>query len=235
MGSLFFEGLLLQASLIFALGAQNLFVLEAGLNRQHHLVVSLVCFLCDLFLIMIGVAGAATAFSNYPLIKIFVGIIGVSFLFLYGLKKLISLPQKEELQKNAPSHIGIKRSVILAITFSILNPHAYLDAFILIGGYSSKYVVLQERLVLGLGAAIFSGLWFVGLSSFSSILRPILLSPVMMRRSMSIAGMILIVLSWKLGVDVANWIAFELKPQFALNDFITYPRAPGVLYTSILY
>ena len=40
MNQVFLEGFLLQASLIFALGAQNLFVLESGLKKQHPRVVS---------------------------------------------------------------------------------------------------------------------------------------------------------------------------------------------------
>jgi L-lysine exporter family protein LysE/ArgO len=45
MLQVFLEGFLLQASLIFALGAQNLFVMESGIRRHYHLTVSFVCFL----------------------------------------------------------------------------------------------------------------------------------------------------------------------------------------------
>src|SRR3989344_3261725 len=165
MGSLFFEGLVLQASLIFALGAQNLFVLEAGLKRQHHLVISLVCFLCDLTLILLGVAGAATLFTQFPGLKILIGVLGVSFLFLYGVSKIFFNEITSVKKDSSPIEATLKRSILLAITFSILNPHAYLDAFILIGGFSSKYELLQDRLMLGLGAGVYSGVWFLLLSS----------------------------------------------------------------------
>ncbi|MFP5384430.1 MAG: LysE/ArgO family amino acid transporter [Bacteriovoracia bacterium] len=235
MGSLFFEGLILQASLIFALGSQNLFVLEAGLKRQNHIIVSLVCFLCDLTLILLGVAGAATLFNEYPYLKILIGLLGVSFLFVYGVSKLffqdyactpVNSPQFEK---------NIKRSILLAMTFSILNPHAYLDAFILIGGFSTKYEALGDRITLGLGAAVYSGIWFLILSTMSSAMKPILENPSRMRLVMSVAGMALIFLSGKLGIDVMSWMEPLINPGLALNDWVTYPGSPGKLFTSILY
>lgn len=234
MGSLFFEGLLLQASLIFALGAQNLFVLEAGLKRQHHITVSLVCFLCDFVLIMLGVAGAATLFTQYPYLKILVGFLGVSFLFAYGVSKLFS-GETESAQVSMSLDKNIKRSIVLAMTFSILNPHAYLDAFILIGGFSTKYSELSDRMMVGLGAAIYSGLWFLVLSTFSSFMKPILENPSRMRVVMSVAGFALIFLSGKLGMDVLAWIELEVYPGLIINNPIKYPHPPGALFTSILY
>ena len=88
MLQVFLEGFLLQASLIMALGAQNLFVLESGMRRQYHLTVSFVCFLCDLTIIMLGVMGAATLFHHFPEFKIVVGIVGIIFLLQYGIGKL---------------------------------------------------------------------------------------------------------------------------------------------------
>lgn len=235
MGSLFLEGLILQASLIFALGAQNLFVLEAGLKRQHHLAVSFVCFLCDLTLILLGVAGAATLFTKYPYIKIMVGFLGVSFLFAYGVSKLL-MPGSDSLKIEASNlNKTLKKSILLSLTFSILNPHAYLDAFILIGGFSTKYEAMSDRIMLGLGAACYSGLWFLVLSTLSSVMKPILEHPTRMKTVMAIAGFALIFLSGKLGIDVAGWIRNEMTSGLALNDWIHYPQSPGIVFTSILY
>ena len=235
MGSLFLEGLVLQASLIFALGAQNLFVLEAGLRRQNHLTVSLVCFLCDFAMIMLGVAGAATLFTQFPEFKIFVGLLGVSFLFSYGISKIFAKPEKQAETAQAVIAISIKRSIVLAATFSILNPHAYLDAFILIGGFSTKYEALQDRVMLGMGAACYSGLWFLVLSSFSAKMKPILDQPVRMQKVMAIAGLALVFLSGKLGLDVLDWIMVEFHQTVAINTMIPYPQAPGLMFSSILF
>ena len=47
----FFTGL----SLIFAIGAQNIFVIEQGLKKQHVFLVCLVCSISDLILIFFGI------------------------------------------------------------------------------------------------------------------------------------------------------------------------------------
>ena len=46
----FFTGL----SLILAIGAQNIFVIEQGLKKQHVFLVSLICSISDLLLIFLG-------------------------------------------------------------------------------------------------------------------------------------------------------------------------------------
>ena len=47
----FFTGL----SLILAIGAQNIFVIEQGLKKQHIFLVCLICSLSDLILIFLGI------------------------------------------------------------------------------------------------------------------------------------------------------------------------------------
>lgn len=205
MEKFFLEGFTLQASLIFALGAQNLFVLESGLKKNNPLTVSFVCFLCDLTLILLGVAGAASLFNSLPSLKILIGVVGVGFLFLYGLQKIYETSTVVAEVKESGA-FNMKRSAILALTFSVLNPHAYLDAFVLIGGYSSKYADIDQRLMLGLGAAVYSGVWFLLLSSFSGFMKPLLTNQKRMKMMSACAGTILLVLSGKLAVDVLNWI-----------------------------
>lgn len=212
MEKVFLEGLLLQASLIFALGAQNLFVLESGLKRQNPLVVSFTCFICDLSLIMLGVAGTATLLTQFHQLKILFGGLGIIFMVLYGWSKIRpgqAVPDKTE-EKDFSS--TWKKSIILSITFSIFNPHAYLDAIVLIGGFSTKYSDIYARIAVGLGAAFFSLIWFLALSYASSIMKPLLESPKRMRLVMSLSGVVLIVLAGKLGTDVYTWI------QEMMND-----------------
>lgn len=234
MERLFFEGFLLQASLILALGAQNVFVLESGLKRQYPMVVSLVCFLSDFALITLGVIGSASVLTAYPEARIFIGIIGVLFLFSYGWGKIFT--KSEEFQESESTlKMTLKRSILLALTFSVLNPHAYLDAFVLIGGYSAKYELMSDRLTVGVGAAAFSGVWFVILSSTSSLLKPHLSNPFLMRKIMSASGIILILLSGKLGMDVISWVIQDLTWEGNALSSMPYPMAPGDLFTSILF
>lgn len=230
---IFLEGLFLQASLILALGAQNLFILESGLKKHYPVGVSFVCFFCDLLLITLGVAGAASIFSLYPELKILIGGLGAIFLFQYGLSKVLN----SDRGFSAADVLGdksLKKSILLAVTFSILNPHAYLDAFVLIGGFSSKYADLSDRLMLGLGAAIFSLLWFLMLSGASSTMKPLLANPKRLRLFMTTAGLCLIYLSGKLGMSVFDWMS-EGGVTPAITQFMNYPRPPGRVFTSILF
>lgn len=210
MREVFLEGMLIQASLIFALGPQNLYVLESGLKRHHHLSVSFACFFCDLLLIMAGVIGAATIFNEFPQIKIIVGVIGVGFLILYGIGKLTH--ENSDILFNESETSGLKVAILNAVTFSVLNPHAYLDGIVLIGGYSSKYPELDFRLALGLGASTFSLIWFLVLSSGAAIMMPFFQSPGRMKIIMSSAGLVLLFLSAKLSMDVYGWIE-DLYPE----------------------
>jgi L-lysine exporter family protein LysE/ArgO len=219
MERIFLEGLFLQASLIFALGAQNIFVLESGLKKQNPLVISFICFLCDLFLIMVGVAGAGSIFSSFAQLKIIIGVIGVFFLFQYGFSKLFSRPDGFEELDQSPIQRGIKRSILLAITFSLLNPHAYLDAFVLIGGYSTKYALLSDRILIGLGAACFSLIWFLFLSSASSLMKPIFSNAKSFKIISTCSGLVLLFLSYRLGVDVYDWIMNDPDSTVFVDNF----------------
>jgi L-lysine exporter family protein LysE/ArgO len=101
---------------------------------------------------------------------------------------------------------SLKQVVVLTLSFSLLNPHVYLDTVILIGGYSAKFTALVDRAKFGFGAASFSILWFFGLSVFASILSSFLNNEKMMKRIALVSGLILVGLSWKLGRDVYQWI-----------------------------
>jgi L-lysine exporter family protein LysE/ArgO len=204
--SQFFEGFLLQASLILALGAQNLFVLESGLYRRKHLLVATVCTLCDFSLVMIGVLGVSAVFVQLPLVRVIFGVLGVGFLFYYGLKKLLEAKTTSGFHVGAEKKISRKKAVATALGFSLLNPHVYLDTIVLIGGYSSKFPAWQDRLGFGLGASAASGVWFYGLALAAAALSSFLQSPRAMRGVSLISGLVLLGLSFKLGSDVWGWI-----------------------------
>jgi L-lysine exporter family protein LysE/ArgO len=220
MLQVFLEGFLLQASLIMALGAQNLFVLESGMRRQYHLTVSFVCFLCDLTIIMLGVMGAATLFHHFPEFKIVVGIVGIIFLLQYGVGKLRQ-PKEDFFLSDVLKERSLRKSILRAITFSVLNPHAYLDGIVLIGGYSSKYAELPLRMGVGLGAGFCSLAWFLFLSSASGMMMPIFQDPRRMRWMMGTAGVVLIFLSLRLSMDVYGWLLEMQRPEISINPVTT--------------
>ena len=48
-------GFLTGLSLILAIGAQNIFVIEQGLKKRHVFIVCLICSLSDFILIFLGI------------------------------------------------------------------------------------------------------------------------------------------------------------------------------------
>ena len=203
----FLEGFLLQASLILALGAQNIFVLESGLKKRRQLLVATTCSVCDAFLIAIGVFGAASIFVEYPYLKVTFGLLGVLFLAFYGIKKIQeSLNYESKSIETSDTSHSFKKVVALSLGFSILNPHVYLDTIVLIGGFATKYHEISERAVFGMGAASFSTIWFFGLAIFAQGMSSILNNQRSMRMVSLISGIILLVLTIKLGHDVYGWL-----------------------------
>lgn len=204
---IFLQGFILQASLILALGAQNLFVLESGLKKRWPLLVAGVCSFCDALLVGVGVVGAASIFLRFPFLKMGFGILGVGFLFVYGMKKLLEAKRGLEVVSAASETSGrAGRAIALALAFSLLNPHVYLDTVVLIGGFSSRFPALGDRLFFGGGAATFSFIWFFGLALFGAVLGKFLRSERSMRIVAGVAGSILVLLSIRLGFEVWNWV-----------------------------
>ena len=204
--NIFFEGFLLQASLILALGAQNIFVLESGLKRRRQFLVAATCSICDALLIAIGVLGASSIFVQVPWLKIAFGIIGVIFLIYYALKKLFEgiKPASPEIA-TSPLATSAKQVILLSLGFSLLNPNVYLDTVILIGSYAAKFSEIEKRMIFGLGASVFSTIWFFGLAYFASAMSSLLASTRSMRTISLVSAAILLALSWKLGSDVYGW------------------------------
>ncbi len=206
MFSIFIQGFLLQASLILALGAQNIFVLNSGLRKERHLLVAFVSSVCDTLLIFVGVLGVATVFVEFPLLKIGLGVLGVGFLLFYGFLKLREARVGVQISQLSSNATTLKQAVLTSLGFSLLNPHVYLDTVVLVGGYSSKFGEFIERFYFGVGASSFSVLWFFGLAILASIASRFLNNPKAMGRVSLISGLILVLLAFKLGADVWSWI-----------------------------
>ena len=159
----FFTGL----SLILALGAQNIFVIEQGLKKQY---VSLVCFICslsDFILIFSGIL-LFHFFHQYfnLLVELTLNILLVIFLihFIYSKIKILKI------NVNFNSEIkDISRTEILLKTlgFTYLNAHVYSDTVFFLGNFSKNFL-LNEKIYFGLGASIASFIFFFLLGYLST-------------------------------------------------------------------
>ena len=98
--SAFLSGFALSAALIVAIGAQNLFVLRAGLRGVHVLPVVLVCALSDVVLIAAGVGGLGSIIEAHPGLVVWARVGGAAFLTVYAVlaarRALRPAPEAEE-------------------------------------------------------------------------------------------------------------------------------------------
>ena len=83
----FFTGL----SLILALGAQNIFVIEQGLKKNYIFIVCLICSLSDLILIFLGIF-LFNFFENYlsGIVEFILNILLLIFLIYFIFEKIKS-------------------------------------------------------------------------------------------------------------------------------------------------
>lgn len=76
----FFQGFGICAGLIIAIGAQNAFILSQGIRGKHVLAVALLCSLCDVLLISLGLSGVGAFVSSNNALTAATAWAGVAFL-----------------------------------------------------------------------------------------------------------------------------------------------------------
>jgi len=174
ISSIILKGFSVTLSLIFAIGAQNAFVLKQGLKKEHVLPIICICILIDIILIGSGVFGIGYFVSKSPLLMKIIAVIGIVFLSGYALICLRSAFKGEHMDiENDKSKKTLKEVVTLVLVFSLLNPHTYLDTILLIGGIGASYAHINDKLLFLLGSVSASIVWFIALGFGSRVLIPI--------------------------------------------------------------
>ena len=168
MSYLFF-GFLTGLSLILAIGAQNIFVIEQGLRKKHIFIVCLICSLSDLILIFIGIFlfhHFQSLFS--PLIELTLNVFLLLFLINFIWRKLKLINNKILINKNSGDNTFIS-TVLKTLGFTYLNPHVYSDTVFFLGNFSKDFLITQKYL-FGIGASTSSLLFFFILGYLSKFL-----------------------------------------------------------------
>ena len=161
----FFTGL----SLILAIGAQNIFVIEQGLKKQHVFLVCLVCSVSDLILIFVGIF-LFHYFVQYfnSTIELIFNILLIAFLIHFIYSKIKIFNTKVSLQ-NDQNNISKYDIFLKTLGFTYLNPHVYSDTVFILGNFSKNFL-LNEKIIFGIGASIASFLFFFLLGYLSKFL-----------------------------------------------------------------
>ncbi len=146
-------------SLIVAIGAQNAFVLQQGIRRQHVLPVVLICGLTDALLEFLGVAGIGFVIERAPLLLELIRWGGVAFLLWYAWGAARRALRPEALVAAEGSQAGLKQTVLACLAITYLNPHVYLDTMVLMGSIGNAQGD-PARWWFVLGGALASVIWF---------------------------------------------------------------------------
>jgi L-lysine exporter family protein LysE/ArgO len=166
----FVEGLALGASLIIAIGAQNAFVIQQGILREHVFLVASVCTLVDAVLISLGAAGIGSLIATNETLRFMALWGGILFLLGYATVSLVSsfrnMPDSKDASLNEGGRAfpldSRKTAAATAASLSLLNPHVYLDTVVLLGGIAAQYEG-TGRIYFTVGAIAASVIWFYGI------------------------------------------------------------------------
>ena len=161
----FFTGL----SLILAIGAQNIFVIEQGLKKQHVFLVCLICSISDLILIFLGIF-LFHYFNQLfnQTVELILNILLILFL-LHFIHSKIKTHYSDINFSNDLTNISKINIFIKTLGFTYLNPHVYSDTVFFLGNFSKNYL-LNQKIAFGIGAAIASFLFFFALGYLSNYL-----------------------------------------------------------------
>ena len=161
----FFTGL----SLILAIGAQNIFVIEQGLKKQYILLVCLICSISDLILIFLGIF-LFEYFKGYftDNIELILNTLLLIFLIYFIVNKFKSRHQQANLDFDKKKS-SLRNVIFKTLAFTYLNPHVYSDTVFFLGNFSKNFFITHKYL-FGLGASIASFIFFFALGYLSKFL-----------------------------------------------------------------
>ena len=196
----FFTGL----SLILAIGAQNIFVIEQGLKKQYIFLVCLICSISDLLLIFLGIF----LFQYFKVfftekIELTFNILLFIFIVYFVISKIRA--EYKDIKINIENYkVSLKNIIAKTIGFTYLNPHVYSDTVFFLGNFSKNFLISQKY-YFGIGASAASFLFFFALGYLSKFLSSYLQRPK----------------SWKI-INLFIVIFMSVLSLFVLKDILTF-------------
>lgn len=163
---------MLGAALILPLGPQNAFVMNQGIRRQYHIMTAALCTLSDVLLICAGIFGGSALLMQSPWLLALVTWGGVAFLLWYGFGALkTAFGSTIELANAEAMRQGRWRIIATMLAVTWLNPHVYLDTFVVLGSLGGQLDEEPKRW-FALGTVSASFLWFFSLALLAAWLAP---------------------------------------------------------------
>lgn len=215
--SVLLAGFALGLSLIVAIGPQNAYIIKMGVKRDHIGAIVLACLLSDVILIAGGTAGVGYLVERFPTALVVVKYLGAAYLIYFGYTCFRDAFKKEQealvVEQTDPTHVetatggGIGtltrtksdtwvKPVMGAMALTWLNPLAYVDVLVMLGGIANSYG--DARWVFAAGALCASAVWFPTIGFGSYRLSKTLAQPRTWRYVNFAIGCVMIALTFKL-------------------------------------
>ena len=160
-------GFFTSLSLILAIGAQNIFVIEQGLKKQFTFIVCLICSISDCFLISVGIF-LFNYFNQYftLFIELIFNILLLLFLIYFIYSKIKLNNEKIDFNQNYKK-TSLRSIIVKTLGFTYLNPHVYSDTVFFLGNFSKSFL-LADKIIFGIGASLASILFFFSIGHASN-------------------------------------------------------------------
>lgn len=193
------QGFLVSGGLIIAIGAQNAFVLKQGLRRWQVLPIVLTCFLCDFFLMTLGIFGLGTLIGTSDKATLALAFVGALFLLVYGARAFRSAWRGGATLESADgtNADSVWQAVLLTLALTLLNPHVYLDTVVIVGGIAGTLSTAAKGWFL-FGALLASALWFFALGFGARLLLPLFRRPLTWRLLDGVIGVVMWAIAFSL-------------------------------------
>lgn len=223
--SIMLAGFFLGLSLIIAVGPQNILLIKQGIRREGITAVIIVCVLSDIVLITGGIAGVGILVEKAPLVLEVLRWGGAVYLLWFAWRTFKdalhpgSVTVVDEAPTGQPEGTGGGSAVLtktrlrqrthatqrpvwfkpmlMAIALTWLNPAAYVDVVVMVGGIANQYGE-EGRWFFSLGALGATFLWFPLVGYGAGLLRKPLSKPEVWRWLNFIITGVLVALALKL-------------------------------------
>lgn len=187
------------ATMIIPIGAQNAFVLNQGIKRNHHLTTATLCSFLDIFFISLGIFGGGAILTQNEWLLAAVTLGGIVFLIVYGIQSLKSAFDQQRESSDKQAMLRGRRAVILGtLAVTVLNPHLYLDTIVILGSIGGQFEG-NDRIAFAIGTIMASFVWFYSLSIGAAKLAPTLSQPKVKKAIDLVVAAVMFLIAFTLG------------------------------------
>ena len=164
----FIQGLTLGLAYVAPIGVQNLFIINSALRlkRIRAYQTALIVIFFDVTLALACFFGIGALMDLFPLLKMGILLVGSLIVLWIGISLIRS---KVSMDKEAEVNMPILKVIATACVVTWFNPQALIDGTMLLGAFRATLPPEHSSIFI-LGVAAASCLWFLGLSTITSIL-----------------------------------------------------------------